>query len=98
MVLTLQGSEKQLKLLATETVSSGGSSGSGKLVPAILLTVKEKEREHEQPGHERNYTKGGSSRIQNQGFPPLSSSEIFHPRVLASNSSIPTQCKHTLIS
>ena len=53
-MLTLQGSEKQLKPLATEAVSSGGSSGSGKLVPAILLTFKEKEREHEQPGHERN--------------------------------------------
>jgi hypothetical protein len=54
VVLTLQGSEKQLKPLATEAVSSGGSSGSGKLVPAILLTFKEKEREHEQPGHGRN--------------------------------------------
>ena len=54
MVLTLQGSGKQLKQLATEAVSSGGSSGSGKLVPAILLTVKEKEREHEQPRHGRD--------------------------------------------
>jgi hypothetical protein len=53
-VLTLQGSEKQLKPLATEAVSSGGSSGSGKLVPAILLTFKEKEREHEQPRHGRD--------------------------------------------
>ena len=54
MVLTLQGSGKQLKPLATETVSSGESSGSGKLVPAILLTFKERERAHEQPGHRRN--------------------------------------------
>jgi hypothetical protein len=54
MVLTLQGSGKQLKLLATEAVSSGGGSGSGKLVPVILLTFKERERAHEQPGHGRN--------------------------------------------
>jgi hypothetical protein len=47
MVLTLQGSGKQLKLLATEAVSSGGGSGSGKLVPVILLTFKERERAHE---------------------------------------------------
>jgi len=54
MVLTLQGSGKQLKLQATEAVSSGGASGSGKLVPVILLTFKERERAHEQPGHGRN--------------------------------------------
>ena len=54
MVLTLRVSGKQLKPLATEAVSSGGSFGSGKLVLAILLTIKERERAHEQPGHGRN--------------------------------------------
>jgi hypothetical protein len=54
MVLTLQVSGKQLKPLATGAVSSGGGSGSGKLVPAILLTITERERAHERPGHGRN--------------------------------------------
>jgi hypothetical protein len=54
VVLTLQGAGKQLKPLAMGAVSSGGSSGSGKLVPAILLTIKERERAHERPGHGRN--------------------------------------------
>ena len=54
MVLTLQGAGKQLKPLATGAVSSGGGSGSGKLVPAILLTITERERAHERPGHEKN--------------------------------------------
>ena len=61
MVLTLQVSGKQLKPLATEAVSSGGSSGSGQLVPVILLTFKEREQAHEQPGH------GGNSKQSPEG-------------------------------
>jgi hypothetical protein len=40
--------------LATETVRSGGRSGSGELVPAILFVPKAKEREHELLEHKRN--------------------------------------------
>jgi hypothetical protein len=46
-MLTSPRREKQLKLLATETVRSGGRSGSGELVPAILFVPKAKERAHE---------------------------------------------------
>ena len=54
MVLTLQGSGKQLKPLATETVRSGGRFGSDELVPAILSAPKGKEREYELLEHKRN--------------------------------------------
>ena len=54
MVLTLQGSGKQRMSLATETARSGGRSGSGELVPAILFAPKGKEREHELLEHKRN--------------------------------------------
>ena len=35
-------------------VRSGGCSGSGEVVPAILFASREKERAHEQLEHERN--------------------------------------------
>ena len=41
-------------MLATETVRSGGRSGSGELVPVILFAPKGKEREHELLEHKRN--------------------------------------------
>ena len=53
-MLTSPQREKQLKLLATETVRSGGRSGSGELIPAILFAPKGKEREHELLEHKRN--------------------------------------------
>ena len=43
-----------------------------------------------------NCAKGGKSRVLKSGFPP-NLSEIFYPRVLATNSSINIQDKHTLI-
>ena len=53
-MLTSPRREKQLKLLATVTVRSGGRSGSGELIPAILFAPKGKEREHELLEHKRN--------------------------------------------
>ena len=54
MVLTSPRREKQEKSLATVAVRSGGSSGSGKVVPAILFASREEEEAHELLGIKRN--------------------------------------------
>jgi len=60
MVLTSPRREKQRSALAMAAVSSGGCSGSGKVVPAILLASREEEKAHELQGLKRN----GNNRLQ----------------------------------
>ena len=54
MVLTSPRREKQRNALAMVAVSSGGCSGSGEVVPVILLASREKEKAHELLGMKRN--------------------------------------------
>jgi len=54
MVLTSLRQEKQRNALAMVAVSSGGCSGSGEVVPVILLASREREKAHELLGMERN--------------------------------------------
>jgi hypothetical protein len=54
MVLTPPRREKQQRSLATVAVRSGGCSGSGEVVPVVLLTSRENKRAHEHRGNEKS--------------------------------------------
>ena len=55
MVLTSPRRERQLRVLATVAVSSGGCSRLNEIVPADLLASEEKKQAHETLSDERRW-------------------------------------------